>query len=75
MSTPTRHQESLTSAAIDGARISAFIALNIILADPEIAPERKGELLAGMTDAMSALDFVRERFPLITTSQHIVSGL
>lgn len=68
------HQESISSAAIDGARISAFLALSIILSDPEILPKRKVELVAGMSEAMAALDFVRARFPVFTTSVHIVGA-
>jgi hypothetical protein len=72
--TPAVHQESLTSLAIDGARISTFIALNLVEADPEIDPERKAELLIALADAGGALNYVRKRFPVITTSVHIVGG-
>jgi hypothetical protein len=74
MSEPTLHSESLASVAIDGARIGIFTAAALVEMDPEIWDEKKAELLIALADAAAALNFARERFPVITTSVHIVQA-
>lgn len=68
------HQESLTSVSIDGARIACFVAINLVGLDPEIDDERKAELLIALHDAAGALNFARDRLPVIITSLHSVGG-
>jgi hypothetical protein len=70
MSEPTLHQESLTSVAIDGARINCFLAINLVAMDPELDGAQKAELLSALSQAAVALDYARENFPVIITSLH-----
>jgi hypothetical protein len=74
MAEPRLHQENLTSCAIDNARISCFLAINLVAMDPELDEARRQLLLHALTQAGAALDFARENFPVIITSLHMAGG-
>lgn len=71
---PTQHNESPSSAAIDGARISVFVAQSLVAMDPELPAGRREAILEGLTAARAVLDEVRDLFPVIITSLHTVPG-
>jgi hypothetical protein len=71
MDEPTVHNESLTSVAIDGARISAFTASSIVMMDPGLHPDQQALMFQGLQAAMACLDRVRDLLPVETTSIHI----
>jgi hypothetical protein len=72
MAEPIIHQESLTSVAIDGARISVYTARAIVLMDPDLHPAQQAMMLQGLEAARACLDSVLECLPVETTSVHIV---
>lgn len=65
---------SLSSTAIDGARISCFLAMNLVAMDPDIGDFRRAEMLETMELAGAALDKARQLFPVIITSLHVAGG-
>lgn len=67
------HQESLSSVALDGARIACFVARNVIAADGEFGFERRAYMLEQLANAADALDQARDALPVVTTSIHQVS--
>jgi hypothetical protein len=68
------HQESLTSVAIDGARIAAFIAINLVSLDRRLDEGKREALSLSLAIARDALDQARENFPVIITSLHHAGG-
>jgi hypothetical protein len=64
----------MTSVAIDGARISCFLAMNLVAMDPELDESRRQVLLAAIGTAAGALDYARDNLPVIITSLHIAGG-
>lgn len=66
--------ENYTSAALDGARISAATAQFILEIDAEIPESRKQFIREAIETAREYLDLARANLPVITTSVHIVSG-
>jgi hypothetical protein len=68
------HQEDLTSVAIDGARIGAFIAINLVSLDRRLDEGKRAALLTSLAIAGDALDQARENYPVIITSLHQVQA-
>ena len=68
---PTQHNESVSSAALDGARIALFVAINVLASDQSLSQDKRIELLAPMEGAAGALDYARDLFQVETTSVHI----
>lgn len=74
MEEPTLHQENPTSVAIDGARISCFLAITLVSLDRRLDEDRRAALLQSLVIAGDALDSARENFPVIITSLHMAGG-
>lgn len=70
---PPVFEENITSAAIDGVRISAVTAQALIELDPRLAEDHKVYLLRCLEGAREWLDAAREALPVETTSLHVVT--
>jgi len=69
------HEENWTSAAIDGARISAHTAEILVSIDGRIAEEAKVPVLEAIWQAQNWLARARELFPQgRVTSVHVVGS-
>jgi hypothetical protein len=67
-------QETITSAAIDGARISAITAQTLVEMDPTLSDELREEIVVNIEAARIYLDQARKLFQVRSTSVHVVSG-
>jgi hypothetical protein len=68
------YQESIASAAIDGARI-AVVTADVLVALDRTMPEQKTEAIRDRLSAAHAyLDQARDLMDIPTTSIHVVGG-
>jgi hypothetical protein len=69
------HQESLTSVALDGARIACFVALQIANGDPALEKGPRGDyIIAAIESAIDQLNCARDAMPVRTTSLHVAQA-
>lgn len=69
------YQETLTGAAVDGAQISAEVALALVETDQRIPPHQRVAIMSCLHEARGWLHEARALMPGVETSSiHVVGG-